>query len=157
MEKTQDFQPIAARLMEISFELGRLGASTLAQEALALSAKVGQTALSEMRSEPILGQGEHEISPSKPEVPIMLTGSLALLYQTLSENLGVVVTKKHLKEVLWPGVARPDDTLLRQIGRLRKRVGDDTKNPKYIRIIHGTGCILAELIPGVVIPGGQEA
>ncbi len=59
--------------------------------------------------------------------------------QCLTGNSGGLVTKQNLLETVWPGLHVTDAVLTESIRELRKALGDDAKNPKFIETVHGRG------------------
>jgi DNA-binding winged helix-turn-helix (wHTH) protein len=54
-----------------------------------------------------------------------------------------VVPKRDLLARIWPGTHVVEANLNGLIGELRRAVGDDPKEPRYIRTVHGTGFAFA--------------
>lgn len=67
-----------------------------------------------------------------------------LLY--FMENPGQVLSKEQILEQIWDkdGKFVDDNTVSVNIRRLRKKIEEDPKNPKYIQTIHGLGYIWRE-------------
>lgn len=66
----------------------------------------------------------------------------------LIENRHRVVTKDELVAEVWDGVAVTDSALTRSVVKLRRALGDDAKQPRYIGTIPTVGYrFLAELLP----------
>jgi len=68
-----------------------------------------------------------------------LEPQLMAVLQLLSANAGQVVTKDQLMEAVWPDVVVTENVLTRAISSLRKALGDNSANPKYIETISKTG------------------
>jgi hypothetical protein len=60
-----------------------------------------------------------------------------LLY--LVENRERVVSKEELLQAVWQGAAVTDNALTRVIAQLRKELGDDARNAKYIQTVPTSG------------------
>jgi tetratricopeptide (TPR) repeat protein/DNA-binding winged helix-turn-helix (wHTH) protein len=60
-----------------------------------------------------------------------------LLY--LVENPQRVVTKDELIEQVWEGTAVTDDALVKCIGDIRKALGDDPRNPRFVKTVSKGG------------------
>lgn len=60
-----------------------------------------------------------------------------LLY--LAENAGQTLRREQLFEALWPGVIVSDDTLTQAVTKLRRALGDSTRNPRYIQTVPKRG------------------
>jgi serine/threonine-protein kinase len=57
----------------------------------------------------------------------------------LLENHDRVVEKRELLDAIWKDVAVTENALTREVGKLRKALGDDPKSPKYIETVHTRG------------------
>lgn len=57
----------------------------------------------------------------------------------LMENAGETITKEKIFETIWPDSIVTDSSLSRVITELRKVLGDDAKNPRYIKTIPKKG------------------
>lgn len=68
------------------------------------------------------------------------------LLELLCKNKGIAMTKEVLLDKLWDynGNYVDDNTLSVNVRRLRKKIEDDPKNPKYIVTLFGIGYILGE-------------
>lgn len=65
----------------------------------------------------------------------------------LIENRGRLVEKEEILNTVWSGTYVTENALTREIGKLRKLLGDDPKAPKYIQTVHTLGYrFIAELI-----------
>jgi tetratricopeptide (TPR) repeat protein/DNA-binding winged helix-turn-helix (wHTH) protein len=76
----------------------------------------------------VIGGTEHHVRPK----------SLAVLLD-LIENRERVVSKEELLHRIWDGAAVTDDALTQCISDLRRLLGDDPKQPKFIRTIPKQG------------------
>ncbi|MDU5263293.1 MAG: winged helix-turn-helix domain-containing protein, partial [Clostridium celatum] len=77
---------------------------------------------------------------------INLTATEYKLLEILVKNRGKVVTKEILLEKLWDsnGNFVDENTLSVNIRRLRKKIEEDPKNPRYIETVFGIGYTLGE-------------
>ena len=57
----------------------------------------------------------------------------------LLENHDRVVEKRELLDAIWKDVVVTENALTREVGKLRKALGDDPKSPKYIETVHTRG------------------
>jgi DNA-binding winged helix-turn-helix (wHTH) protein len=57
----------------------------------------------------------------------------------LLRNPGRLVTKDEILSTIWSDVAVSDDSLTRSIFILRRLLGDDTREPRYIETVHTVG------------------
>lgn len=73
--------------------------------------------------------------------PIWLTGRELQLFRFFMENPGRVFTKEQLYHQVWNENVVDDNTIMVYISRLREKIGDDKKNPVYIKTIRGIGYI----------------
>jgi adenylate cyclase len=67
----------------------------------------------------------------------------------LARNAGRVVGREELLSTVWPGVIVGDDALTQAIIKLRKALGDDAHNPKYIETISKAGYRLIAPVAGL--------
>ncbi len=80
---------------------------------------------------------------------IKLTRKAAAVLGLLVEHAGQPVTKQDLFASVWGNTVVSDDALTTCIQELRKALGDDAKQPRYIETRHRYGyCFVAELDPG---------
>lgn len=70
---------------------------------------------------------------------IDLTGKEFKLIHFFMENKGLVFTKNQLMEKLWSEDCFDDNAVAVYINRLREKIEDNPKNPKYIITIRGLG------------------
>jgi len=64
----------------------------------------------------------------------------------LIENRGRLIEKEEILNTIWSGTYVTENALTREIGKLRKLLGDDPKAPKYIQTVHTRGYrFIAEL------------
>ena len=72
----------------------------------------------------------------------------------LAARPGVVVGREELLSAVWPGVVVGDDALTQAIIKLRKALGDDAHQPRYIETISKRGYRLIAPVtaPGIAAP-----
>jgi TolB-like protein/DNA-binding winged helix-turn-helix (wHTH) protein/predicted Zn-dependent protease len=70
---------------------------------------------------------------------VKLTPKALVLLRTLVTRAGEVVTKNELLQVGWPQTVVSDDALTACIQELRRALGDDARQPRYIETIHRRG------------------
>jgi DNA-binding winged helix-turn-helix (wHTH) protein/TolB-like protein/Tfp pilus assembly protein PilF len=64
----------------------------------------------------------------------------------LIENRDRLIEKEEILDAIWSGTHVTENALTREIGKLRKILGDDPKAPKYIQTVHTRGYrFIAEL------------
>ena len=80
---------------------------------------------------------------------VQLEPKAALALKLLAERAGKPVTRQELLDAVWANVVVSDDALTQVIIKLRKALGDDARNPRYIQTIPKRGyCLLAEVKAG---------
>ncbi len=57
----------------------------------------------------------------------------------LAKNRHMTLTQEFIQRVIWGDDIRVSGTLKKYIQRLRRRLRDDARNPRWIRTIHGVG------------------
>jgi len=88
--------------------------------------------------------GEHSFQPDSGQLrrgkeELHLTPRAAALLRVLVENPGAPVSKQQLFERVWSGTVVTDDALTSCILELRKALGDNPKQPRYIETRHRLG------------------
>jgi two-component system response regulator RegX3 len=97
----------------------------------------------ETRDEIVIG--EVRLDPrtwevAKRDEPVELTRREFELLRILMENSGSVLTRERLMEEVWdPNWFGPTKTLDVHISTLRRKLGDDPNDPKYIHTVRGVG------------------
>ncbi len=83
---------------------------------------------------------ENKMLIKKDERAVELTSAEYELFLLLYKNKGNVITRdyilENIKTMNYESIDRTVDVL---IGRIRKKIGDDPRNPKYIKSIRGYG------------------
>ncbi|MET0003193.1 MAG: winged helix-turn-helix domain-containing protein [Candidatus Thiodiazotropha sp.] len=80
---------------------------------------------------------------------IHLEPKAALVLKLLVERAGVPVTRQELLDSVWKDVVVSDDALTQVIIKLRKALGDSSRDPRYIQTIPKRGyCLLADVQTG---------
>ncbi|WP_316364240.1 winged helix-turn-helix domain-containing tetratricopeptide repeat protein [Candidatus Thiodiazotropha sp. CDECU1] len=80
---------------------------------------------------------------------IHLEPKAALALMLLVERAGVPVTRQELLDSVWKDVVVSDDALTQVIIKLRKALGDSSRDPRYIKTIPKRGyCLLADVQTG---------
>jgi len=85
--------------------------------------------------EPMLNRMRHEDDDRE----VQLEPKVMDVLLCLAATPGDTVTKETFKETVWKDTVVTDDVLSRCISRLRKVVGDDSRDPSYIETIRKTG------------------
>src|SRR5262245_35322539 len=71
----------------------------------------------------------------------------------LIENHGRVIEKEEILKAIWSPIHVTENALVREIVKLRKTLGDDARDPKYIQTVHTRGY---RFIAQVEIRNGSE-
>src|ERR1039457_1910223 len=72
-------------------------------------------------------------------VPVHLRARSFTTLLCLIENRGAVVTKEILLDRFWKGTNVTENALVQSIKDIRQALGDDPKNPSYVRTVPKTG------------------
>lgn len=77
----------------------------------------------------------------------------------LLRRAGDVVTKDEILEAVWGGVAVSEYVLTTCVSELRVALGESSRQPRYLRTVHGTGYQFSAEVPGVPVakPAGDRA
>src|SRR4051812_13958342 len=75
----------------------------------------------------------------KADNTIQLEPKALRLLIFLIENRGRLIEKEELLDKIWNGTHVSENALVREVGKLRKTLGDDPKVPKYIQTVHTRG------------------
>ena len=86
-----------------------------------------------------LSSGEIEKGGARLRLPPKAAALLALL----AASPGKVVAREEITDALWPGVTVGEDSLARLVSTLRKSLGDDPKEPRFIETLPKRGYRLA--------------
>ena len=84
-----------------------------------------------------------------------LTRKAALVLGALLERPGAPVSKQELFANVWRGTVVSDDALVSCVQELRKALGDDSKQPRYIETRHRLGYRFAAEVRGSSISPGE--
>jgi DNA-binding winged helix-turn-helix (wHTH) protein len=71
--------------------------------------------------------------------PVSLEPKAFRLLELLLESHPNAVSKSDLQDALWPKTYVSERSLARLVTVLRERIGDDARNPKFLRTVHGFG------------------
>jgi DNA-binding winged helix-turn-helix (wHTH) protein/Tfp pilus assembly protein PilF len=82
-----------------------------------------------------------------PGRPVELPRLSFDLLVALARRAPDVVGTEELIATVWAGVAVSDETLTQRVALLRRALGDEAKNPRYLRVVRGRGY---QLVPAVV-------
>jgi DNA-binding winged helix-turn-helix (wHTH) protein/TolB-like protein len=81
----------------------------------------------------------HGFKLLKNGAPVVLEPKTFLLLIFLIENRNRLVEKREILDVIWKDIAVTENALTREIGKLRKSLGDDPKTSRYIQTVHTRG------------------
>ena len=87
-------------------------------------------------------------------VPVPLPRLSFDLLVALARRAPDVVRTEELVATVWAGLAVSDETLTQRVALLRRALGDEAKNPRYLRAVRGRGY---QLVPAVVVSAGEES
>ena len=76
-------------------------------------------------------------------LPIRLTPKAFELLLLLVENRPKAVSKAQLSERIWPGVFVSEEGLARLVNEVRRALGDNARDPSWVRTLHGFGYAFA--------------
>jgi DNA-binding winged helix-turn-helix (wHTH) protein len=103
-----------------------------------------------------LDSGTRQLADASGEV--RLTPKAFDLLVALVEERPRVVPKRDLFARIWPDTHVVDANLNGLVGELRRALGDQTKEPRFIRTVHGTGfAFAAETTPLDAVPAARPA
>ena len=110
--------------------------------AVALVRRVGLT--KQRSDETPIRCGELLINPATYEVylgnsRLVLTPTEFKLLYLLAKNRHVTLTQEFIQRVIWSEDIEAGEALKKYIQRLRKKLGDDARNPTWIKTVHGVG------------------
>ncbi len=84
------------------------------------------------------------------DIEIRLEPKVMRVLSFLAEHHGQVVSRRKLEAEVWPRVIVGDDAVTNTIIKLRKALGDDARDPRYIETIAKMGYrLIAEIGPAV--------
>ena len=110
--------------------------------AVALVHRVGLT--KQRSDESPIRCGELLINPATYEVylgssRLVLTPTEFKLLYLLAKNRHVTLSQEFIQRVIWSEEIEAGEALKKYIQRLRKKLGDDARNPIWIKTVHGVG------------------
>lgn len=88
--------------------------------------------------------GDLVIDPANYEVflrseRLALTPTEFRLLCLMAKNRHMIISHDFMKRVIWGEDIQVRDTLKKYIQRLRRKLGDDARNPRWIKTVHGVG------------------
>ena len=132
-----------------ALELGADDYIRLPCNAMGLMARVAalmrRTGLSKQRTgERPVECGDLLINPATHEVfldstRLMLTPTEFKLLYLLAKNRHVTLSQQFIQRTMWAGNEEAAQALKKYIQRLRRKLGDNARNPRWIKTVHGVG------------------
>ena len=118
--------------------------------AVALLRRAGQAR--QGSQEGTLHRGDLMIDPTNYEVflgsqRLHVTLTEFKLLHLLAQNNQMTITQEVIQREIWPDHIDAGDTLKKYIQRLRRKLGDDARNPTWITTVHGVGYRFSPQIP----------
>ena len=88
--------------------------------------------------------GDLVIDPANYEVflrsdRLALTPTEFRLLCLMAKNRHVIISQDFIQRVIWGEDVQVGGALKKYIQRLRRKLGDDARNPKWIKTVHGVG------------------
>lgn len=78
----------------------------------------------------------------KNGVPLNFTAREMTLFRFLMEHPGQVFTKEQLYTQVWNEAVVDDNTITVYVKRIRNKIEDDPKVPRYLKTVRGIGYML---------------
>lgn len=88
---------------------------------------------------------------------VQLTPKAFELLSALLENRPRPLSKTELHERLWPATFVSDTSLARLVSELRRAIGDDARDPRLVRTLHGYGYAFHGPVAGGPADTGSDA
>ena len=90
-----------------------------------------------------------------PSGTVRLEPKVAQLLQELAGRAGRVVSREELMAAIWPDVIVGDDSLARIVSKLRRALGDDAREPRYVETMSKRGYRLVASVER--LEGGERS
>jgi DNA-binding winged helix-turn-helix (wHTH) protein/Tfp pilus assembly protein PilF len=97
------------------------------------------------------------VAVTRDGAAVILPGLSFDLLVALARRAPSVVTADDLIAAVWNGAAVSDETLTQRVALLRRALGDDAKNPRYVRAVRGRGYQLAAEVTALSEPESEAA
>lgn len=109
---------------------------------VALVRRVGRA--EQRNSEGLIRCGELLINPATFEVflgnkRLVLTPTEFKLLHLLAKNRHMTLSQEFIQRVIWADEAEASNVLKKYVQRLRRKLGDDARDPIWIKTVHGVG------------------
>ena len=117
---------------------------------MALMRRVGLTRLRGnggpiRRGDLLIDPGTHEVSLGSRR--LALTPTEFKLLHLLAKNSHVTLSQRFIQRVIWADEVAAREALKKYIQRLRRKLGDDARDPTWIQTVHGVGYRLSSPAP----------
>ncbi len=80
-------------------------------------------------------------------IRLQLTPTEFKLLHLLARNRNMTLSQDFIQRVLWVGEVNASDTLKKYVQRLRRKLGEDARNPIWIKTVHGVGYRFSTPVP----------
>ena len=96
--------------------------------------------------------GDWEVYPQEnrlkgPDRECVLEPKVMDVFVLLARRQGDVVSRQQILDIVWADVVVGDEVVSRAVSLLRTELGDDQKNPRYLKTISKRGyCLIADVI-----------
>src|SRR3977135_3747216 len=105
--------------------------------------RFGECTFDSVRREVRRGAEEIHLSPKGFE-----------LLRVLVANRPRAMAKEELFDLLWPGVFVSEASLAGLVAEIRRAIGDDAREPRFLRTVHGFGYAFSD---GETAPADEDA
>jgi DNA-binding winged helix-turn-helix (wHTH) protein len=93
----------------------------------------------------------------RSDAPVHLTGKAFRLLEVLIEHRPKALSKDDLQELVWPGVFVSEVNLTSLVTELRKAIGDDARDPTFLRTVYGFGYAFSGEVEEEAAAGSRAA
>ena len=105
--------------------------------------------------------GEFELDQERRQLlrsgrPVPLEPKAYELLSLLVERRPRALTRAQIRDVVWPGVFISESTLGVAVNAIRQALGDDAREPRFIRTVHGFGYAFCGEVAGEEAVKGKE-
>ena len=105
--------------------------------------------------------GEFELDRERRQLllsgqPVPLEPKAYELLVLLAERRPTALSRAQIRDVVWPGVFVSESTLGVAVNAIRQALGDDARQPRFIRTVHGFGYAFCGEVAGEEAVSGEE-
>jgi DNA-binding winged helix-turn-helix (wHTH) protein len=93
----------------------------------------------------------------RSDAPVHLTGKAFRLLEVLIEHRPKALSKDDLQELVWPGVFVSEVNLTSLVTELRKAIGDEARDPTFLRTVYGFGYAFSGEVEEEAAAGSRAA